>query len=47
MPAGIPEVRVGSPAPDFTLEANTGEEVTLSDYRGHAVVVLYFVREFT
>ncbi len=47
MPAANTEVRVGSLAPDFTLESNTGEEVTLSDYRGHAPVVLYFMREFT
>ncbi len=47
MPAAITEVHVGSRAPDFTLESNAGEEVTLSDYRGHKSVVLYFMREFT
>ena len=47
MPAANAEVRVGSPAPDFTLESNTGVEVTLSNYRGRTAVVLYFMREFT
>lgn len=47
MPAVNTEVYVGSPAPDFTLESNTGAEVTLSNYRGRTAVVLYFMREFT
>ncbi len=47
MPAANGEVRIGSPAPDFTLESNAGEEVTLSNYRGRKAVVLYFMREFT
>ena len=34
-------VRVGDPAPEFTLESDTGETVRLSDLRG-APVVLYF-----
>ena len=47
MPAANTEIRVGSLASDFTLESNTGQEVTLSDYQGPAVGVLYFMREFT
>ena len=47
MPTANAEVRVGSPTPDFTLESNAGEKVTLSDYRGNKAVVLYFMREFT
>ena len=39
------EVEVGSTAPDFKLPANTGGEVSLSDYRG-TKVVLFFVREY-
>lgn len=35
-------VQVGQPAPDFTLPAQNGESVSLSDYRGTQVVVLYF-----
>jgi thioredoxin-dependent peroxiredoxin len=33
---------IGDTAPDFTLPSQTGESVTLSDYRGKKVVVLYF-----
>lgn len=35
-------VRVGDVAPDFTLSTQTGEPVTLSQFRGDQVVVLYF-----
>jgi peroxiredoxin Q/BCP len=35
-------VRVGDPAPDFTLLAATGETVSLSQFRGHTEVVLFF-----
>ena len=36
-------IGVGDEAPDFTLPALKGEEVTLSDYRGKKNVVLSFV----
>lgn len=35
-------VQVGDRAPDFTLPAQSGESVRLSDYLGRKVVVLYF-----
>jgi peroxiredoxin Q/BCP len=35
-------LRVGVPAPDFTLPSATGEMVTLSDFRGKSEVVLFF-----
>ncbi len=39
---------VGQPAPDFTLSAHTGEQVTLSQFRGKKHVVLSFhVFDFT
>ena len=38
-------VAVGSEAPDFTLEAIDGSQVTLSSYRGKPVV-LVFLRGF-
>jgi peroxiredoxin len=41
------EVTVGSLAPDFRLESSEGAFVRLSQYRGRAHVVLYFMREFT
>ncbi len=34
---------VGDEAPDFRLVAHTGEEVTLSQYRGQRHVVLLFM----
>ena len=41
------EVNVGSLAPDFGLESDGGAIVRLSEYRGRAHVILYFMREFT
>ena len=35
-------VRVGDPAPDFSLPSSTGEPVRLSDFRGKSAVVLFF-----
>jgi peroxiredoxin Q/BCP len=35
-------VNVGDKAPDFTLDSQTGENVTLSDFFGKKNVVLYF-----
>ena len=32
----------GSPAPGFTLEANNGAEVSLSDFKGKKNVLVYF-----
>ncbi len=40
------QAKIGSYAPDFRLPATAGGEVGLSDYRGKANVVLFFVREF-
>ena len=33
---------VGSPAPDFTLPAHSGDPITLSDFRGKKSVILSF-----
>src|SRR3954463_5524494 len=38
---------VGDPAPDFTLTADTGEEVTLSDLRGSKVIVYFYPAAMT
>ena len=41
-------VDVGQPAPDFTLPAHDGSDVTLSDYRQKKNVVLSFhIHSFT
>ena len=36
-------VEIGHEAPDFTLKSHTGEEVTLSQFRGKKNVVLVFI----
>jgi hypothetical protein len=33
---------VGEPAPDFTLPSTTGEEISLSEFRGKKLVLLEF-----
>jgi len=44
----MPEIEVGQEAPDFTLPSNTGEQITLSSYRGKQNVVLaFFIMDWT
>ena len=45
--AGQPELKVGDPAPDFTLSASDGKTYTLSKLRGTAVVLAWFPKAFT
>jgi peroxiredoxin Q/BCP len=40
MSSTLPEV--GKPAPAFKLPSSTGETVTLADFKGNKIVVLYF-----
>jgi cytochrome oxidase Cu insertion factor (SCO1/SenC/PrrC family) len=40
--AGRPPPGVGEPAPDFTLLSTTGEEISLSAFRGKKHVLLEF-----
>ena len=42
----IDRVKVGQPAPDFSLEDVDGRMLTLSDYRGKKSVVLVFYRGY-
>jgi thioredoxin-dependent peroxiredoxin len=42
------ELRVGDPAPDFSLPGSDGKTYKLSDYKGkQAVVLAWFPRAFT
>ena len=35
-------IKVGDPAPDFTLSSAVGTEVSISDFEGKRPVLLYF-----
>ena len=43
-PTDLERVKVGSPAPDFSLENMDSKQIALSDYRGKKSVVLVFYR---
>jgi len=43
-PTDLERVKVGDPAPDFTLEAENGTPVTLSQFHGKSSVILVFYR---
>lgn len=42
-----PAPEVGSPAPDFTLQAPDGDAVTLSGHRGKPVVLFFYPKADT
>lgn len=44
---GQPELKVGDPAPDFTLQASDGQTYSLSKLRGKMVVLAWFPKAFT
>jgi peroxiredoxin Q/BCP len=39
--------KVGTPAPDFTLNSGDGKPVSLKDYRGKWVVLYFYPKNFT
>ncbi|HRQ22994.1 MAG TPA: peroxiredoxin family protein, partial [Anaerolineales bacterium] len=41
------EAKIGSLAPDFKLPATNGQEIALTDFRGKANVIVFFIRETT
>ena len=45
-PTDLQRIKVGQPAPDFTLEDMDGKNITLSDFRGKKTVILVFYRGF-
>ena len=45
-PTDLQRIKVGQPAPDFTLEDMEGKNITLSDFRGKKTVVLVFYRGY-
>jgi peroxiredoxin Q/BCP len=40
-------LREGDPAPDFTLESDSGELVTLSSFRGRPIVLYFYPKDDT
>ena len=46
--ASAEDLKVGDPAPDFTLPASDGKTYTLSEFKGkQAVVLAWFPKAFT
>lgn len=43
-PTDHDRIKIGQPAPDFTLENMDGNRLTLSDFRGKKNVILVFYR---
>ena len=39
------QIRVGNPAPDFTLKNSGGSLVSLSDYKGQPVLLFFHMAE--
>jgi peroxiredoxin len=40
-------IAVGEPAPDFTLRDQDGEDVSLSDYKGRKVMLVFYPADFS
>jgi peroxiredoxin Q/BCP len=45
--AQTPELKVGDPAPDFTLPGTDGKTYNLKQLQGHWVVLAWFPKAFT
>jgi peroxiredoxin Q/BCP len=44
---GVPAPSAGTPAPDFTLNSQDGQPVSLHDFRGKWVVLYFYPKDFT
>ena len=40
-------IAAGEPAPEFTLRNQDGEKVSLSDYRGRKVLLVFYPQDFS
>lgn len=40
-------IAAGKPAPDFTLRDQDGEKVSLSDYRGRKLLLIFYPQDFS
>jgi len=40
-------LKVGDPAPDFTVKSHSGRDISLSDYRGKTVVLWFYPKADT
>jgi len=40
-------VEIGIKAPEFTLPANNGEEISLADYKGKKIVLYFYPKDMT
>jgi peroxiredoxin Q/BCP len=45
--AAADDLKVGDPAPDFSLQASDGQTYSLSKLRGQTVVLAWFPKAFT
>jgi peroxiredoxin len=42
-----PELIIGSIAPEFSLPATNGSQISLAEFRNQKNVYLFFIREYT
>lgn len=44
---GVEPLTAGTPAPDFTLTSSSGEQVSLSDFRGKPVILAFYPADWS